>query len=67
MKNSDELYKLRYPIGEYTYDKDATDEEISEWIYEIEILPAKLKNIIETLTGDQLNTPYRPSGWKVHR
>ena len=65
MKNSDELYKLRYPIGEYTYDKDVTDEEISEWIYEIEILPAKLKNIIETLTGDQLNTPYRPGGWKV--
>jgi hypothetical protein len=65
MKNNKIDYSLKYPIGEYDYGRVVTHEDIKQWINEIEILPAKLRNIIETLTGEQLNTAYRPGGWKV--
>ena len=29
--------------------------------------PAKLRAAVEGLTGEQLNTPYRPGGWTVRQ
>ncbi len=30
-------------------------------------MPAKLRNIIQTMSDEQLNMPYRPGGWKVRQ
>jgi hypothetical protein len=65
MKENDELYQLRYPIGEYDYTSKVTNEDIHQWINEITIMPVKLRNTIQPLSEEQLETPYRPGGWKV--
>ena len=67
MNNKNNLYSLKYPIGEYDYAREVTNGDIQHWINEIEILPAKLQNIIQSLTEVQLDTPYRPGGWKVRQ
>lgn len=67
MRNHNDLYRLKYPLGEYDYSRAVSADDIAQWINEIEILPAKLKNVIQTLTEAQLNTPYRPEGWKVRQ
>jgi len=63
-----ELEKLKYPIGRfksqlvYSYAKH-TQEHISQ----IQSLPQRLKQVVEKLSEDQLNTPYRPEGWTVRQ
>ena len=67
MKINDDLYRLRYPIGEYDYSRKVSENDIIQWINEIEILPSRLRNIIQALSEEQLDTPYRPDGWKVRQ
>lgn len=58
---------LRYPIGEFNFEGEITKNIVMEWIKEIEILPNHLKETVEKLHDDQLNTPYREGGWTVRQ
>ncbi len=58
---------IRYPIGKFTPPSPITEDQISEWIEEIEALPALLRATVENLTDEQLDTPYRPDGWTVRQ
>ncbi|WML48772.1 bacillithiol transferase BstA [Neobacillus sp. PS3-34] len=58
---------LRYPVGQYSFDGEITQQQIESWINEIEITPARLRDAISHLTEEQLNTPYRPGGWTVRQ
>lgn len=66
MRHND-LSHMKYPIGEYDYSREVTENDLANWINEIEILPAKLRKIIQTMSDEQLDTPYRPGGWKVRQ
>ncbi|TAL61822.1 MAG: putative metal-dependent hydrolase [Bacteroidetes bacterium] len=61
------LDQLRYPVGKFTFNKDADDKEINQWISEIENLPAHLKNALKDLSDPQINTSYREGGWTVRQ
>ncbi|MBD1380523.1 YfiT family bacillithiol transferase [Metabacillus arenae] len=58
---------LRYPIGQFKYEKELSMNVIEKWINEIEVAPAKLKAAVKNLTDDQLDTPYRSGGWTVRQ
>jgi uncharacterized damage-inducible protein DinB len=58
---------LRYPIGKFQYDGNATDERRREWIDQIADAPAKLRVAVADLNDQQLDTPYRPGGWTVRQ
>jgi hypothetical protein len=58
---------LRYPIGKFKAPKNFTDELREEFISEIEETPFHLRNAVENLDEDQLNTPYRQGGWTVEQ
>ncbi len=58
---------LRYPIGRYRPPEPVTAEDRREWIGEIERAPALLRSAVEGLSGEQLDTPYRPDGWTVRQ
>ncbi|MBH5316762.1 putative metal-dependent hydrolase [Paenibacillus sp. GSMTC-2017] len=60
------MEKLRYPIGRYSYE-GMTVVQKDKWIVEIENLPAQMRQAIDGLTEEQLNTPYRPEGWTVRQ
>lgn len=58
---------LRYPIGTFQFDGEITDSVISGWISEIEVLPELVRNAVQSLNDEQLNTAYRPGGWTVRQ
>ena len=58
------IVELQYPIGQEE-DKPVTEENLKEWIKNLEELPLKLKEAVADLSDEQLNTPYRPNGWSV--
>lgn len=61
------LDALRYPIGEMPAPTVFTDEDVKNWISDVEKLPAQLRTAVQNLTLAQLETPYRPDGWTVRQ
>jgi len=61
------LEKLKYPIGYFTCPETISDEHINSWINDLELLPIRLKDLVEHLNQEQLDTPYRPGGWTVRQ
>jgi len=62
-----DLEKLRYPIGRFQMAEQPTAQQIQTWIDEIEKFPSDFRQIAESLTEEQLNTPYRADGWTIRQ
>ncbi len=58
---------LRFPIGKFDKDVEVTAELRKGCIQTITDLPVTLANVVENLTEEQLDTPYRPQGWTVRQ
>ncbi|UII19291.1 YfiT family bacillithiol transferase [Fulvivirga ligni] len=58
------LEQLKYPIGHF---KPTDDSDLTEFFDRISTLPERLKNVVESLSETQLDTPYRPDGWTVRQ
>lgn len=58
---------IRYPIGKFSAPTTYTEEEIKNYIQRIEELPSRLESVIQNLTNQQLDTPYREGGWTVRQ
>jgi hypothetical protein len=61
------LDQLKYPVGKFSFNKDAGAAEIAACIAEIEMVPAHLRKAVQGLTNAQLNTPYREGGWNLRQ
>lgn len=61
------LKKLQFPIGAFECPENITNDHIAEWIKDLELLPNRLSALVENLSAEQLNTPYRPEGWTVRQ
>ncbi len=62
-----ELEALKYPIGKYNKPNILTPEIIRRYIADIESFPKRLRQEVELLNEEQLNTPYRPEGWTIRQ
>ncbi|MCT4630949.1 YfiT family bacillithiol transferase [Winogradskyella sp.] len=62
-----ELYKLKFPIGEFNKPEHITQKHISEWIKTIESLPKRIEEITKELSDKELNYKYRPNGWTIRQ
>ncbi len=58
---------LRFPIGEFRFDKETAVEHRETWMNQIEAAPVQLCTAVEGLDAVQLDTPYRPEGWTVRQ
>lgn len=58
---------LRYPVGEFQWEENFTDDRRRELIGQIAEAPAKLRAAVAGLSDEQLNTPYRDGGWTVRQ
>ena len=67
MTSNDPLFHLKYPIGKYNPPSVISENQIAEWIDEIETFPTRLKHVISDITESQLDTLYRPEGWTVRQ
>jgi hypothetical protein len=61
------MEKLRYPIGHFECPEEITAVRIKEWIGVLEQLPERLETLVENLSAEQLETPYRPEGWTIRQ
>ncbi len=65
--NAKEIYKLKYPIGEFIKPNIITKDLIEAWISDIENFPLEIENITKTLSHKELNYQYRPEGWNIRQ
>ncbi|PHQ58983.1 MAG: metal-dependent hydrolase [Maribacter sp.] len=61
------MEQLRYPIGHFECPEQITRTHITEWILILEKFPMRLTNLIKNISGEQLDSPYRPEGWTVRQ
>ena len=58
---------LRFPIGPFKFEGEPSQQQLQQFISDIEQTPARLRAAIEGLSEQQLDTPYRPGGWTVRQ
>ncbi len=58
---------LRYPIGPFKFDGQPSEQQIKQFISDIEQAPSRLRAALDGLSEPQLETPYRPGGWTVRQ
>jgi hypothetical protein len=58
---------LRYPIGRFRFEGQATEAQRQTWMAELAEAPATLRAAVHGLLPQQLETPYRPGGWTVRQ
>jgi hypothetical protein len=59
--------QLQYPIGKFTYEGPASQEQRNAWITQLAALPAAMEAAVAGFNDEQLDTPYRPGGWTVRQ
>ena len=62
-----ELEHLKYPIGRFDAASFKGDSDLEGAIADIASLPIKFAGAINTLSNEQLDTPYRPGGWTIRQ
>lgn len=63
-----DLDPLRFPIGKPEFAESGTsDAERRGWIDDIRAAPAAMREAVEGLSDEQLDTPYREGGWTVRQ
>lgn len=62
-----ELHKLKFPIGEFQKPKTITKEHFDNWIQSIETLPQSIISLTSNLNETELNYNYRPNGWTIQQ
>lgn len=56
---------LRYPIGKFKAAQEITSAELEEYVADLAALPIQMRQAVQGLTNEQLETPYRNGGWTV--
>ncbi len=64
---TEEIEKLRYPIGKFIPQDTYTQQSIEQAIATIEALPVALTTLVSPLSETWLETPYRPQGWTIRQ
>lgn len=59
------LEQWQYPIGRYLAKEIFSAEEIQTAIGVLKAFPIKLSTILSHCNEEDLNSPYRPGGWKI--
>jgi hypothetical protein len=62
---NDELYALKFPIGEFTCPEEIDAGQLRAWMTTISRFPANLIELTEGISEAQKNWRYRPGGWRV--
>lgn len=57
--------QIKFPIGKFNPPESYTQQAINEWIARIKGFSQNLREALDGLSDDQLNTPYRPGGWTL--
>lgn len=59
------LQALKFPIGEFNFKTEYSDQKIKDWIEVIRQFPIHLNQTVRDLSNEQKNWIYRPEGWTI--
>lgn len=59
------LHQLKYPIGSFIYQENASDNDLKQWIKDIQDFPNSIRKLTKGLGHSELNWKYRPQGWTI--
>ena len=62
-----ELENRQYPIGKYHAPAHIAQSDIAQWIEDVAALPKQIREAVNNLSPQHLDTPYRPNGWTVRQ
>ncbi|WP_174887612.1 YfiT family bacillithiol transferase [Cohnella herbarum] len=62
-----DLEQLKYPIGKFQFDESTAGELRLSRIEELAATVVRLRQAVEGLSDEQLDTPYRPDGWTARQ
>ena len=65
MEKYKNLEKLKFPIGKFIKPDFISNNDLRNWISDIEIFPTNLINLTQNLSIEKLNWIYRPDGWTI--
>ena len=65
--SEEQLEALRYPIGRFQWKESLTAEEREALLDDLATQPTRVRQAVEGLSEEQLDTPYRPDGWTVRQ
>jgi hypothetical protein len=60
-----EMYSLRFPVGEFNTPLQIEMEQINHWITIIENFPNQIQELTNGLETIEKNWCYRPNGWSL--
>jgi hypothetical protein len=58
---------IRYPIGQFVFPPSVDAHQLNAWIDEMDALPDQLRSIVEPLSEERLDIPYRAHGWTIRQ
>lgn len=58
---------VTYPIGKLQVPKNVTLENVQEWLNEIKTYTIRLREVVETLSDEDLSRTYRNGSWTVRQ
>ena len=61
------IIKLKYPLGKFKKPDVINLEVIENWIYEIELFPSRIWDLVKGLGEGELKWRYRPGGWTIQQ
>jgi hypothetical protein len=62
-----DLENLQYPVGRFQWTGEYDPGNRGEWLQTISDTPGNVRRVVDGLTEEQLDTPYRPGGWTVRQ
>lgn len=57
----------RYPIGQFQIPEEKSHEQLQRFIMDIKELPDNLREALQGLTEEQIDSPYRDGGWTIRQ
>ena len=61
------MQNLSFPISKFQYEGPASEQQRRRSIEEIALAPQQLRSAVGGLSGEQMETPYRPAGWTARQ
>jgi uncharacterized damage-inducible protein DinB len=61
------LEEWQYPIGKCVYHDEYTPALLKQYIADIRTFPLRLEHAVQSLSEEQLQTPYREGGWTIQQ
>jgi len=58
---------VRYPIGELQVPENVTLENVQEWLKDIGTYTVRLREVVDSLTDEELSKTYREGAWSVRQ